>query len=233
MDLSLSDGLSQAINYCLTEGTLYFAVTDGRRWEVYETHKPVPIAEKRLVEVDLAAEAPADSALKILALWRHSVESGRVILAEQPLLSPASDGPTAHGSPANAQIVARSPSDTPSAWESLAKIQPLKFGNRPQSLRFPDGSEQLLGKWVSLPLEVVKWLSAKGVLTAERCPIRFAGRYLVNVIPQHPGGKPFTNGKQVGRFHVEANYNGPDQHRNTLAILNHLSQDPGQFSVHF
>ena len=32
--------LSQGINYCLMEGTSYFTVTDGQRWEVYETHKP-------------------------------------------------------------------------------------------------------------------------------------------------------------------------------------------------
>ena len=31
----------------------FFSVTDGQRWEVYETHKPVPIDEKRVVEFDM------------------------------------------------------------------------------------------------------------------------------------------------------------------------------------
>ncbi len=37
--------VSQGINYCLEKGTLYFAVTDGQHWELYETHKPVPVEQ--------------------------------------------------------------------------------------------------------------------------------------------------------------------------------------------
>ena len=45
--------LAQGINYCLMEGTGYFSVTDGQHWEIYETHKPVPIDDKRIVSWDL------------------------------------------------------------------------------------------------------------------------------------------------------------------------------------
>ena len=39
LDTPLRDAvLAQGINYCLMEGTPHFSVTDGRRWEVYETH---------------------------------------------------------------------------------------------------------------------------------------------------------------------------------------------------
>jgi predicted type IV restriction endonuclease len=31
LDMPLQDGLMQSINYCLMDGTAYFAVTDGRR----------------------------------------------------------------------------------------------------------------------------------------------------------------------------------------------------------
>ena len=125
--------------------------------------------------------------------------------------------------------------ETPaSGWESLSKIQPLRHDNPPQLLRFPDGSEIAIGKWVDLHLGVVKWLSDNEILTPEQCPIRYASRYLVNVVPQHPGGKPFsTQGKQIGAFHVEAKYGGPELHRNTVIILEHLSQDPDHFSVYF
>ena len=44
----LQKAVEQGIHYCLMQGTSYFSVTDGRRWEVYETHKPVPIEEKRV-----------------------------------------------------------------------------------------------------------------------------------------------------------------------------------------
>lgn len=47
LDTPLNDAIGQGIQYCLVEGTEYFSVTDGRRWEIYETHKPVPIDDKR------------------------------------------------------------------------------------------------------------------------------------------------------------------------------------------
>ena len=51
--------LAQGINYCLMEGTSHFSVTDGARWEIYETHKPVPIDEKRIVEFNIEGQSPA------------------------------------------------------------------------------------------------------------------------------------------------------------------------------
>ena len=53
--------VSQGIQYCLMEGTRYFSVTDGQRWEVYETHKPVPIGEKRIIGFDLSPNPPKDT----------------------------------------------------------------------------------------------------------------------------------------------------------------------------
>ena len=141
--------------------------------------------------------------------------------------------------PIDDQFVEASPIGPPTTgapalgWESLSRIHPKKFDKPPQFLRLPDGSEMSIGRWVNLPFEVVKWLADKGILTSERCPIRSASRYLVNVVPEHPGGKPFIHGKRVGGFHIEANYNGPDQHRNTVTILEHLAQDPNQFAVRF
>ena len=67
LDSPLQDAaLAQGINYCLVEGTPYFAVTDGRRWEVYEPHRPVPLAEKRVEDFDLASSSPTEAALKSL-----------------------------------------------------------------------------------------------------------------------------------------------------------------------
>ena len=51
--------LTQGITYCITEGTAHFAVTDGARWEIYETHKPVPIDQKLVAEFDLSSDPPA------------------------------------------------------------------------------------------------------------------------------------------------------------------------------
>ena len=82
---ALSDGLSQSIGYCLEKGTLYFAVTDGQKWEVYETHKPVPVEQKRLVHFDLRSDSAPEVCLAALALWRPSVAEGHVRAGEAPV----------------------------------------------------------------------------------------------------------------------------------------------------
>lgn len=85
LDRSLNDAIGQGIQYCLVEGTEYFAVTDGRRWEIYETHKPVPIDDKRIVQFDLK-DPSADACLKALALWRSSVISGQFAVGATPVI---------------------------------------------------------------------------------------------------------------------------------------------------
>ena len=79
--------LAQGINYCLMEGTKHFSVTDGQHWEVYETHKPVPIDEKRIVSFDLKGQPPAEACLQALALWRPTVEAGHVAAGRPPIIS--------------------------------------------------------------------------------------------------------------------------------------------------
>jgi len=85
LDTPLKERLGQAIQYCLTEGTPFFSVTDGRRWEIYETHRPVPMAEKLVVAFDLADHSSANVAFKAMALWRHSIETGKAQLPHVPI----------------------------------------------------------------------------------------------------------------------------------------------------
>ena len=77
----LQDAASQGIGYCIEDGIAYFAVTDGRLWEIYETHKMAPIAEKLTVQFNIENSAPI-TCLKAMALWRPAVEQGSVTVAE-------------------------------------------------------------------------------------------------------------------------------------------------------
>lgn len=245
LDEPLLGGLSQAINYCLTEGTPYFAVTDGRRWEIYETHKAVPLAQKQVVSFDLNSEAPPAVVLKVISLWRPSVETGTVKLPSTPVFTGVGGGNISEGGPGISvpgaptpgigprQLPSTSAPGAPPSWVPLSQLQPRKGDKAPQSLCFPDRSEKPIRRWVDLPVETVHWLSDKGLLTAAQCPIQYGSRYLVNLSPIHSDGKPFTQGKQAGSFHIEANYNGSDQVRNTRLVLQHVGQDVAQFFVRF
>ena len=64
----LQDAVGQGIQYCLMEGTSYFALTDGNRWEIYRIQGGVPIADQRIVEFDLKGQSPAEVCLKALGV---------------------------------------------------------------------------------------------------------------------------------------------------------------------
>ena len=85
--------VSQVLTYCQEEGTLHFSVTDGRLWEVYETHRPVPKDKKLVVSFDLKDQDPAEVALQALALWRPGVQAGHVTPGHPPIIVPPVVGP--------------------------------------------------------------------------------------------------------------------------------------------
>ena len=81
----LYSAAEQSVTYCVNDGIRYFVATDGRKWDVYETHRPVPLAEKKIVSFDIT-DSPADVCLDALVLWRRSVQRGIVRKAQTPLL---------------------------------------------------------------------------------------------------------------------------------------------------
>ena len=93
LDSSLQGAVGQGIQYCLVQGTGYFLATDGRRWEIYETHRPVPIDEKRVASFDLKGPSAAEACLQALSLWRPSVISGHVRPGQAPVVG-LPDDPT-------------------------------------------------------------------------------------------------------------------------------------------
>ena len=83
----LDKAAAQGINYCINDGIAYFVATDGKQWDIYETHRQVPRPEKKIVGFDLD-DASSDVCLDALALWRRSVQNGAIRKAETPLLEP-------------------------------------------------------------------------------------------------------------------------------------------------
>ena len=71
----LADAANQCFQYCSKDGILYFAVTDGSLWDVYETNRPVAFAEKKIVSFDMK-DSLANVCLNALVLWRRSVQDG-------------------------------------------------------------------------------------------------------------------------------------------------------------
>ncbi len=228
--------LSQGIQYCLEEGTKHFSVTDGQSWEVYETHRPVPIEQKRVVEFDIKNQEAAEVCLKALALWKPSVQAGYVAAAQQSVIAPPEVSPALPQPP-----VTNDPSIPPDdghEWHLLTRIPTATGQKPPVELRFPDGSSAQTQYWYSLTVEAIRWLKGKEILGANNCPIMMgdnprATRYVVHTQPVHRNGVRFTRSIEVNGLYVEVDGSQPELISWTKYLIGQVGQDPAQFSVRF
>ncbi len=238
LDTPLNDAIGQGIQYCLVEGTEYFAVTDGRRWEIYETHKPVPIDDKRIVQFDLKDPSAADACLKALALWRPSVISGQIAVGGTPVIGlPDNQTRTTDPQPVEESTVQLTEPDQDDAeWTQLSVFVPQTGDPKPTEILFPDNTSVPIKTWKVIMVEVAKWLINKNILTKDHCPISGSGtrsvkRYLISTDPAHSTGTPFKAPYPIDSFHLETNYSGPNCVENARTIIQHVGQDPAQFKV--
>ena len=233
---SLRDtALSQGIQYCLEKGTKYFTLTDGNCWEVYETHRPVPMEEKRVVTFDVSAQPAAEVCLQALALWRPSLEAGRASVGHVPLIQLETRPSAAPESDPIAPDPV-SPVQDERAWQSLSELRPKQRTPSPVEIQFPDGSLRPIKFWNRVVVEVARWLVNSKYLRADHCPIpqtNSRARYLVHKEHKHPTGKDFYNSEQVGTMWVEKDYIIPELVENARTIINHVDQDTAQFKVRF
>lgn len=229
--------LAQGINYCLMEGTSYFSVTDGRLWEIYETHKPVPIDDKRIVRFDLK-DNPAQVCLKALALWRYSLETGHVSEAQSPVLplspdhsKPSQILPTEEITPQPVSVVPTI--DDGMDWRPLSDFNP-DGSPLPIELLFPDGTRAPTPKLRSVIIEVARWLINNDLLNSSHCPVLLPSarvRYIVNTEPYHQNGAKFQNHEQLGLLYIYTHGKRSNLFRRTRNFIQHMGQDPAQFKV--
>ena len=246
LDTRLTDAVTQAINYCTLEGIDYFAVTDGRHWELYETHRRGALDEKKITEFDVAGDA-AKVCLQALALWRRSVSAGHVSIGQTPIIevvqSTIIDDTSIHQptelqteiKPSNAELEPSTPSsDTlfdADDWIPLSELD-AKSGDRPAAIRFPNNSHtNILGNWASVPAEITRWLVENGILDKTHCPIPLEDRYLLALTPNNPNGAPFERSREVASLYLNTSYRRPGHIRNAIIIINRVGQDPAQFKI--
>ena len=82
----LANHRSQVTGYANELGIQYPALTNGSDWEVYDNSLLVPIEQRRVLNVSLAAEDVAKTALQLLLLWRPNLALGEAIAAAEPIV---------------------------------------------------------------------------------------------------------------------------------------------------
>ena len=244
LDTPLRDGvLAQGINYCLMQGTSFFCVTDGRRWEIYETHKPVPIDQKRIASFDLK-DNPAQVCLNALALWRSGLESGQVGLGQAPVVGLPQQQPTpvephaVQPTPIEDPVVESAPTitaPTRESWLPLSEFNPSKRSTPPSEIKFPDDSTVLVETWKSLEIESIRWLVCNDFLSHFDCPIqlpRAKTRFFIHETPIHPTGSLFSHRVQIGSLYIEpVRKSGNQVVRAIQHVIEYIGQDPAEFRV--
>ena len=232
LDTSLRDEkvLTQGLTYCQKEGTRYLSVTDGRRWEIYETHKLASIDEKRIVEFDLKDQSATEACLKALTLWGLRA-SGHVDPGQTPFVGPP------HNQPASPEPPTPQPTPPSLEWQPLSELNQQSHSPKPVEVRFPDNSVVPVKTWKSILIEVAEWLVKNKLLTENHCPISVPRKskktklYVVHTEAVHSNGRPFRNSTQVGTLYV-AN-NSQRAVARAIRIIERVGQDPAQFKVRF
>ena len=247
LDTPLQDAVIQGINYCLMQGTNYLALTDGRRWEIYETHKPVPIYDKRVVAFDIKDQSATEACLKALVLWRSSVISGRIQAGQMPVTGLIDEPPstTTHQPTGETSVQSPPTENRPQppvtdeqGWQPLSKLEPksVKPLFPPTEILFPDKSTDAIRSWIDIMVKVVNWLIDKNILNESHCPIKAPGartRYLINTEPRHSNDTEFENPGSIGCFYIEKHGVFSVIIRKVRHIIEHVGQDPAQFKVRF
>ena len=259
LDNPLHEAASQGIGYCIEDGIAYFAVTDGRLWEIYETHKVAKTEKKIIVRFDLTG-APAETCLQALALWRRSVIAGKVSPAQQPLI--AAEQPQQSGTPAatvqqmapaqatpappstseisqrtEQQTLIQEPvaqliytgSDDDGEWISISEFSTQNVDKPPIEMRFPDDSTVEIYNWTMFLMETVRWLSENGHITEERPHIRTIKGS--SIVSDSPVYPFGRRWRPVGPLQVNTSGDRHSKMGKIRRILSRTSQDPSQFKV--
>ncbi len=235
LDTDLQEAVDQGIQYCLKEGTKYFSVTDGIRWEIYETHKPVPIDDKRIISFDLKGTSVAEACLKALALWRPGVISGHVQVGQTPIVGlPDEQTSTTKFQPTQeTPVQPPSPDTDDKGWQPLSELNPQE-DSKPTEILFPDGTSVSINTWKAILVEIVRWLIDNNKLNESHCAPgigRTKKSYLVATSPKHPTGNNFGNSEKIGSFYIETHGSGKVIVQNVKHIIEYVGQDPARFKV--
>ena len=241
---NIGSHIQQTVGYAVTANmespvkVPYCASTNGDDWRVYRIQ-----GQDKVMDVSIAGNNSAETALEFLSLWRRSLSGGKFNNANEPLLglgvslTAAPVVTTAVATNAPAAPVATPPPTT--GWTSLTGTFGTTKAPSPSAIRFPGGNEILLKAWRGVLIETALWLNRSSLLTKENCQIRLGSaphlssvstRYLFSRDGLHADGGRFKSPVKLGDTGIimEGNLSSKDIVRLAQKLLQQFNQDPSK-----
>ncbi|MXY92942.1 MAG: hypothetical protein F4Y42_05770 [Caldilineaceae bacterium SB0664_bin_27] len=216
LDSQLQPFLEQMISNARIVGVEIAGITDGDQWELYEVLRSDTSEVRQLLNLKISSSSSHLSALKLLLFWRPNLASGQIESSKMPVAAPPS------------MFDPVTPVSDSIDWVPLSKFVALKALNRPEFIRFPDGSERRLKAWYDLALQSIEWLWSKRLLTSDTISkFSTSHRHLFHTDAVHPSGRPFFNPKQVAGtpLFFEANLSSFEATKRAKALMFGCRQD--------
>ncbi len=229
-DLSDHDVLWQGITYCVQEGTRYFAVTNGREWDLYDVSREGVIEEKRVGDFDISGPLSVADFRALGLLWKPPLDEAGPSLPDVITPQPEQPGSGVPSVKTDAPSPTRPGSCVPlDEFEAKIKTPP------PKRLFLPDGQQRNLRYWKDLLVEIALYLVNTGKLSSRGCPIsrwEGSGRYVVHNQPVHASGAHFQGPYDLGHdIHLEASVVAWEAHNYALTLIDHCGEDPSRYGV--
>ena len=154
----LEEHTRQIVTYATETGIGFAGITDGDRWMLYDVFRPVPMEDKRVMDVKLTRDEPLAASVGLLAGLT------------KPSLPPLETG-VRQGTGAGSGERPRE-DDTKGEWTMIAALEEPPAIEAGAELRFPDGKIWEAQSWQKAVGKVAEWLVTSGKLAEERLPLR-------------------------------------------------------------
>ncbi len=230
----------QLLTYALGQGIPYGCLTDGNRWQVYDifaavrSGEPQPLDQRCRLDITIAADPPARSALALLGIWRPNLQTdGQLVEASYPFLMDAlSQSPLEPAPPIEPPTPTMEVASAP-GWTSLTDNFEVKHRPAPSEMQFPGSPAIAVRSWRGMVVEIALWLHEQGLLSRQNCQIprgERSNRVIFSLNGMHPNGEPFRNPVPIERVGMvlEGNMDGAACVRLAKRLLAHFRQDPSQ-----
>ncbi|MCH8910749.1 MAG: type I restriction enzyme HsdR N-terminal domain-containing protein [Chloroflexi bacterium] len=228
---SLEPVIKQALYYSNQSGVKYCAVTDGRKWFVYDVFRQARIEDRVVVQFDLRMDEHHKCVMQSLWFWRGNFSGSSEPVTAQLNTHRARARITA---PTESTAMQQHSVQIKDGWKPmldvLGRLKLSTKDNRmqpPTRIKFPDGSEKPILSWRDVQARTALWGIEIGYITKTTCPVVSPqGTHLVNTKPIRKNGKAFTAALKVANFWIEAHASAKDHTRLALAIMDSIGQDP-------